>query len=183
MKKTAIALLLLGTGTVAHGCGIALNTVRSNAAPGALNTKGDSRIIAATCMAGFDSCESVARVEQPTDLEAWAFTYKEAQTAPYGIPAGEVPITLYIVGAKEQCDRAEARLASLKATGVGMKAISEPCHGPFYFKKDREAGNLTLPSASLSIGSTFDTVRERIESKWVYPREAGARGMEGRAAD
>jgi len=88
-------------------------------------------------MPGFDSCESVARVEQPTDLEAWALTYKEAQTGPYGIPAGEVPITLYIVGMKEQCDRAEARLASLKGTGVGVKAISEPCHGPFYFKKDR----------------------------------------------
>jgi len=38
---------------------------------------------------------------------------------------------------KESCDRAEARLASLNGTGAGMKAISEPWHGPFYFKKDR----------------------------------------------
>jgi hypothetical protein len=137
MRKTAIALLVLGAGILAQGCGIALNAVRSNAGPGALNTNGDSRIIAATCMAGFDTCESVAQVERPTDLEAWAFTYKEAQTGPYGIPAGEVPITLYIVGPKEGCDRAEARLAALKGTGVGMKAISAPCHGPFYFEKDR----------------------------------------------
>lgn len=133
----AIAVLVLGAAIAAQGCGIAVNALRWNGAPGALNTNGNSRIIAATCMAGFDSCESVARVEKPTDLEAWAFTYKEAQTGPYGIPAGEVPITLYIVGAKPSCDQAEARLAALKGTGVGMKAISEPCHGPFYFEKDR----------------------------------------------
>ena len=136
MNRTVV-VVLLGVGLMAPGCGIALNAVRSNGSPGALNTKGDSRIIAATCMAGFDSCESVAEVKEPTDLEAWAFTYKEAQKAPYGIPAGEVPITLYVVGAKDRCDWAEARLASLKGAGVGMKAISEACHGPFYFKKDR----------------------------------------------
>jgi hypothetical protein len=136
MMKTGVVLLLL-LAVAIQGCGIALNAVRSNGAPGALNTNSDSRIISATCMAGFDSCESVTQVERATDLEAWALTSKEAQTGPYGIPAGEVPITLYIVGMKEQCDRAEARVASLKGTGVGMKAISEPCHGPFYFKKDR----------------------------------------------
>lgn len=137
MTRTSVVMLLLALAIMAQGCGIALNTVRSNAAPGALNTNGDSRIIASTCMSGFDSCESVARVEQPADLEAWALTYKEAQTGPYGIPAGEVPITLYIVGAKTSCDQAEVRLAAMKGTGVGMKAISESCHGPFYFKKDR----------------------------------------------
>jgi hypothetical protein len=134
MRKLVTAAAVI---VVLQGCGIALNAVRSSGSPGALNTKGDSRIIAATCMAGFDSCESVAEVKEPTDLEAWALTYKEAQTGPYGIPAGEVPITLYVVGAKDRCDGAEARLASLKGAGVGMKAISEPCHGPFYFKKDR----------------------------------------------
>ncbi|HKW91947.1 MAG TPA: hypothetical protein VJX92_08610 [Methylomirabilota bacterium] len=137
MNKTTIAVLLLGAGIMAQGCGIALNAVRSNGSPSALNTRGDARIIAATCMAGFDSCESVARVDRTTDLEAWALTYKEKQTGPYGIPAGEVPITLYFVGPKETCDRAEGRLAALKGTGAGMKAISEPCHGPFYFEKDR----------------------------------------------
>lgn len=128
-----VTMLTLAT----QGCGLAINALRSTGAPGALNTKGDSRIIAATCMAGFESCESVAQVEQPTDLEAWAFTYKEQQVGPYGIPAGEVPITLYIVGSKEVCGRAETGLAALKGTGAGMKGISEPCHGPFYFKKDR----------------------------------------------
>ena len=109
-------------------------------------------------MAGFDSCESVAQVEQPTDLEAWAVTYKEAQTGPYGIPAGEVPITLYIVGAKESCDRVEGRLASLKGTGAGMKAISEPCHGPFYFEKDRRSAlafsDVSSASSTVSIATT-----------------------------
>jgi hypothetical protein len=136
MKRTAVAVLL-AAGIVAQGCGLAVNALRSNGAPGALNTKGDVRLITPTCLVGFDSCESVAQVEQPTDLEAWAFTYKEAQKGPYGIPAGEVPITLYVVGAKDVCYRAEQRYASLKGTGAGMKAISEPCHGPFYFKKDR----------------------------------------------
>jgi hypothetical protein len=136
MNKTAVAVLI-GVGLVVQGCGIAVNALRSNGAPGALNTKGDVRIITPTCLVGFDSCESVAQVQQPTNLEAWAFTYKEVQKGPYGIPAGEVPITLYIVGAKESCDRAEQRYASLKGTGAGMKAISEPCHGPFYFEKDR----------------------------------------------
>ncbi|HSE05773.1 MAG TPA: hypothetical protein VLK35_16615 [Methylomirabilota bacterium] len=41
------------------------------------------------------------------------------------------------VGAKTRCDAAEARLLALKGTGAGMKAISEPCHGPFYFRRDR----------------------------------------------
>ena len=136
-KGSVVVLLVLAVAIAPQGCGIALNAVRSNGAPGALNTNGDSRIISATCMAGFDTCESVTQVEGSTDLEAWALTYKEAQTGPYGIPAGEVPITLYIVGMKEQCARAEARVAALKGTGVGVKAISEPCHGPFYFKKDR----------------------------------------------
>ncbi|SRR6266851_2939992 len=136
MNKTAIAVLL-SIGIVSQGCGVAVNALRSNGAPGALNTKSDVRVITPTCLVGFDSCESVAQAQQPTDLEAWAFTYKEAQKAAYGIPAGEVPITLYVVGAKEACDRAEQRSASLKGTGVGMKAISEPCHGPFYFQKDR----------------------------------------------
>ncbi len=135
--QLAILSALVLHGAVLSGCGIALNTVRSNAAPGALNTKGDIRVVASTCMADFDKCESVERVEKPTDLEAWALTYKEAQKGPYGIPAGEVPITLYFVGNKATCDAAEARLAALKGTGAGMKAISEPCHGPFYFQKDR----------------------------------------------
>ena len=136
MNKTAMAVLI-GVGLVVQACGIAVNALRSNGAPGALNAKGNVRLITPTCLVGFDSCESVAQVEQPTDLEAWAFTYKEAQKGPYGTPAGEVPITLYVVGLKEVCDRAEQRYASLKGTGVGMKAISEHCHGPFYFKKDR----------------------------------------------
>jgi hypothetical protein len=136
MTKTVLAVLL-GVGLLTQGCGIAINAVRSNGSPGALNTKGETRVVTPTCLVGFDRCESVALVQKPTDLEAWAFTYKEAQQGPYGIPAGEVPITLYIVGGKELCDRAEQRYAALKGTGAGMKAISEPCHGPFYFEKDR----------------------------------------------
>ena len=65
-KTRVVVLLVLAVAIVSQGCGIALSSVRSNAAPGALNTNGDSRIISATCMAGFDSCESVTRVEQPT---------------------------------------------------------------------------------------------------------------------
>ena len=141
MGKTALVGLLL-LGFVTHGCGIAVNALRSNGSPGALNTKGDVRIIASTCMVGFDKCDSVAMVQKPTDLETWAFTYKEKQTGPYGSPAGEVPITLYVVGEKERCDRAEARIVAIreagqKASGLGQQPVSESCHGPFYFERDR----------------------------------------------
>ncbi len=136
MMGKAGLVLVIAIGALSQGCGIAINALRSNGSPGALNTKGDVRIITPTCLVGFDRCESVAQVQRPTDLEAWAFTYKEAQQAPYGIPAGEVPITLYIVGAKDSCDRTEQRYASLRGSGAGMKSISEPCHGPFYFEKD-----------------------------------------------
>ena len=141
MGRTAL-VGLLWLGFVTQGCGIAVNALRSNGAPGALNTKGDVRIIASTCMVGFDKCESVAMAQKPTDLETWAFTYKEKQTGPYGSPAGEVPITLYVVGEKERCDRAEARIVAIreagqKESGLGQQPVSESCHGPFYFERDR----------------------------------------------
>ena len=109
MRTFRIALALALCLTM-QGCNLGLNALRSGNAPGALNTRGDTRIIASTCMAGFDTCESVVQVEEATALEAWAVTSKERQNGPYGIPAGEVPITLYIVGFKADCDRAEARL-------------------------------------------------------------------------
>ena len=140
MRTFRIALALALCLTM-QGCNLGLNALRSGNAPGALNTRGDTRIIASTCMAGFDTCESVVQVEEVTALEAWAVTSKERQNGPYGIPAGEVPITLYIVGFKADCDRAEARLlamaASRKAPAEGVRSISESCHGPFFFKKDR----------------------------------------------
>ena len=119
------------------GCGIALNAAASKGAPGSLNTKGNARVIAAVCLSGYDTCESVTKVEQATDLSAYAFTYKQGNRGVWGTPAGEFPITLYIVGEKRLCDAAEARLASLKGQGMDMKGISESCHGPFYFIKDR----------------------------------------------
>ena len=48
MTKTSVVMLLLAVAIVTQGCGIVLNTVRSNGAPGALNTNGDSRIISGT---------------------------------------------------------------------------------------------------------------------------------------
>lgn len=145
MKTRALALgVLLSVGLLARGCGIAINAVRSNGSPGALNTwdgggwtgaPGIHQVISATCIS--TDCVSVAKVDHPTALEAWAFTYKEAQYAPYGIPAGEVPITLYIVGPNASCDGVEQRYAAMRGRGAGMKAITEPCHGPFYFEKDR----------------------------------------------
>jgi hypothetical protein len=114
-KVVATSLLVM---MLAVGCeaGIALNAVRSKGTPGALNTKGSLGVIAPACINGFDSCESVALVEKATDLEAWAFTYRERQRGPFGVPVGELPMTLYI---------------------VAIKGISEPCHGPFYFVKNR----------------------------------------------
>ncbi len=66
----------------------------------------------------------------------------EKQAGPHGIPAGEVPINLYIVGPKERCDRAEARVvvlreAAQKASGLGRQPVSQSCHGPFFFERDR----------------------------------------------
>ncbi len=141
MTRATILAALGITAMSLSGCGILINVFRSHGAPGALNTfeKGPP-IIAPICMTGNRRCESVAQVETPTDLEAWAVTYKEGQRAPvpYGsVPAGEASITLYIVGPRETCVDAEGRLASLEGTGVGMKSVSEPCRGPFYFKRDR----------------------------------------------
>jgi hypothetical protein len=134
VKAVATALLVM---MFAGGCeaGIALNAVRSKGSPGALNTKGPVRVIASTCMSDFDSCESVALVEKATDLEAWAFTYKLSQRGPFGVPIGELPMTLYIVGSKRVCDAAEEVVSTLEGTAI--RGISQPCHGPFYFVKDR----------------------------------------------
>lgn len=139
MRRRLIVLVMVA-GFAVQGCWaarMALNGVRSNGAPTALNKRGDGGIIAATCMTGFDVCESVTPADHPADLEAWAFTFKEGQRGPLRIPAGEVPITWYVVGPKDRCDRIEATMASAKGTGVGMKGISETCHGPFYFRKER----------------------------------------------
>jgi len=133
-KAVATALLAI---MLAAGCeaGIALNAVRSKGSPGALNTKGPVRVIASTCMSNFDSCESVALVERATDLEAWAFTYKLEQRGPFGVPVGELPMTLYIVGPKRACDAVEEDVTTLEGTAI--KGIAAPCHGPFYFVKNR----------------------------------------------
>ena len=135
MKQLVVMAMIAGFSV--RGCGLVLNVLRSNGPPIAFNRTSDGGIIAATCMTGFEACDSVTRTDHPTDLEAWAFTYKEGQRGPFHIPAGEVPITWYVVGPKDRCDRAEADLASRKGTGVGMKGISETCHGPFYFQKGR----------------------------------------------
>jgi hypothetical protein len=130
-KAVATGLLVM---MFAAGCeaGIALNAVRSKGSPGALNTKGPLRVVAPTCINGFDSCESVALAEKATDLEAWAFTYEARQRGPFGVPVGELPMTLYIVGPKKVCDAVEGM-----ATTPAIKGISEPCHGPYYFVKNR----------------------------------------------
>jgi hypothetical protein len=136
-----VVVVLLSVGLVTQGCGIAVNALRSNGSPGALNTFGDGRrIISVTCIS--TNCVSVARVEKVTDLETWAFTYKEKQVGPYGIPAGEVPITQYYVGDKSICDAREAAVKQLrevaqKNSGVGKDPIVESCHGPYYFETDR----------------------------------------------
>lgn len=135
-KVVATSLLVM---MLAVGCeaGIALNAVRSKGTPGALNTKGSLRVVAPACINGFDSCESVALVEKATDLEAWAFTYKERQRGPFGVPVGELPMTLYIVGPKKACDVVEGMATTREGTDVAIKSISKPCHGPFYFVKNR----------------------------------------------
>ena len=131
VKAVATGLLIM---MLAAGCeaGIALNAVRSKGSPGALNTKGSLQVIGPTCIKGFDSCESVALVNEATDLEAWAFTYQEKQRGPFGVSVGELPMTVYIVGPKNACDAVEGM-----ATTPAIKGISEPCHGPFYFVKNR----------------------------------------------
>ena len=131
VKAVATGLLVM---IFAAGCeaGIALNALRSKGSPSALNTKGRLRVVAPTCIKGFDSCESVALVEEATDLEAWAFTYQERQRGPFGVPVGALPMTLYIVGPKKACDAVEGM-----ATAPAIKGISESCHGPFYFVKNR----------------------------------------------
>jgi len=132
-RAVALGLVMV----MATGCGIALNAAASKGAPGSLNTKGDARVIASVCLSGYDTCESVTKVGQPTELSAYAFTYKQGNRGVWGTPAGEFPITLYIVGEKRLCDAAETRLAGLQGKGMDMKGISESCHGPFYFVKDR----------------------------------------------
>ena len=48
--------------------------------------------------------------EKATDLvEAWAFTYKLGQRGPFGVPVGELPMTLLYWGTQEG-DTAEARV-------------------------------------------------------------------------
>jgi hypothetical protein len=131
---TGLLVVMLAVGCEA---GIALNAVRSKGTPGALNTKGSLGVIAPACINGFDSCESVALVEKATDLEAWAFTYRERQRGPFGVPVGELPMTLYIVGPKKACDVVEGMATTREGTDVAIKGISEPCHGPFYFVKNR----------------------------------------------
>jgi hypothetical protein len=131
---TGLLVVMLAVGCEA---GIALNAVRSKGTPGALNTKGSLRVIAPACINGFDSCESVALVEKATNLEAWAFTYKERQRGPFGVPVGDLPMTLYIVGPKQACDVVEGMATTREGTDVAIKGIAEPCHGPFYFVKNR----------------------------------------------
>jgi hypothetical protein len=68
-----------------------------------------------------------ARVtNNPADEEFWQFEARVMVRALVGIPYGRMPQDFNVIGSKERCESARATVTD----------PTDPCKGPFYFKRD-----------------------------------------------
>ena len=68
----------------------------------------------------------------PVDEEFWQFEARVKVRALIGIPYGREPRDFSVIGPRETCEATRARVA---AGGTP----TEPCRGPFYFRRDKDS--------------------------------------------
>jgi len=74
------------------------------------------------------TCTMVMMSNEPPGDEAYSFVYKVTHRALVGIPYGEEPVTVYVIGDKAECEKQSAP----------FKLSSDPndrCRGPFWIRR------------------------------------------------
>ena len=140
MTPRAVALALLGVALV--GCAAAT-------APGSRYQLTERQPWGTTTVQWLTPCNpnpsvgavtcNVMLTDNPTDAEAWLF---EARLKIYwsGIPVGREPQDYFVTGDRAHCEtvRANMRTSTLWSNEREVPP-TEPCTGPFYFKRELPA--------------------------------------------
>jgi hypothetical protein len=89
------------------------------------------------CGNAVDPCNKTmkdARVtNDPTDEEFWQFEARIMVRALIGIPYGRMPQDFNVIGTQARCEAARAE----------VKDPTEPCKGPFYFRREAASASDT----------------------------------------
>src|SRR5262249_29780515 len=73
----------------------------------------------------------------PADEQAWMFENR-IKNYLWGIPIGRLPIDYVLAGTHETCEAVRARTTEGTYMNFGKRrpAVTEPCKGPFYFRRE-----------------------------------------------
>jgi len=75
--------------------------------------------------------------DNPADEQAWMFEIR-VKNYGAGIPVGRQPIDYVLAGTRETCEAVRASMTERTYDIYGPKrpAVTEPCKGPVYFKRE-----------------------------------------------
>jgi hypothetical protein len=94
------------------------------------NASGNEVLTDMPCGNAVDPCNKGMRdaraTSNPADEEFWQFEARVQVRSPAGIQYGRMPQDFNVIGSRERCE-------SVRAT---VTDPTEPCKGPFYFKRD-----------------------------------------------
>lgn len=81
-------------------------------------------------------CHAVV-TENPADEQAWMFEMRVKEYV-YGMPAGRRPVDYVLAGTRETCEAVRASMTerTYMQFGPTQPAVTEPCKGPVYFRRE-----------------------------------------------
>jgi hypothetical protein len=127
--RTIVAAIV--TGGLLGGCGYLQLAMLTSGAPGSLlKTPDGIELVMGACVAGLSAtCLPITKTDNAADEEAWRYVMKTAVRDGWGIPQGEAPVSVYVLGPLETCQTMARRATKLPADRGAL------CDGPFYFKR------------------------------------------------
>lgn len=146
MKRPALYSLGLGTALLFSLGGCAGQTLMRPGEQGYLwqgngRLSGPGTFVTRNCPPGKE-CTVVTVADAPPGQEAYSFVFKIKIRAAVGIPYGEEPVTVYVVGNAGECDH-QATAQHLSAGGPTHEGNghlssdpSERCAGPVWIRQE-----------------------------------------------
>lgn len=121
----AASLLLGGCGTESTATGHKTYLYKT--------TSGQAILTTLPCGDQTDPCneryQSATITNNPADEEFWQFEMRVRVRALIGIPYGRRPEDINVIGTREHCEAVRAKVKD---------DPTEPCKGPFYFRRDSQ---------------------------------------------
>jgi hypothetical protein len=124
MRGLAVIAGLLLTGCVGQGVIVSGATGHMWKATGTIT--GPGTFVAEKCPLK-QTCTEVMVNTEPPGLEAYSFVFKIKHRALIGIPYGEEPITVYVIGDKVECNK---QVGNLKLSEIP----ADRCAGPVWVR-------------------------------------------------